>query len=115
MLKIPLALLLLLCSLKSQALSTTTADSIQGRASYLAFDDLVIKVTATDDLLGINLSNSRKFTPQSRLSLSTIQIKLPEVNQSFADINMTTATLFSSLNLKELVAQRNRRAMLMNK
>ncbi|MCO6556677.1 MAG: hypothetical protein J6577_05540, partial [Gilliamella sp.] len=90
-LKIPLALaplLLLPYSLESQALSATTSERIHGTAPYLTFDGGVTKVTKTEDLLGIKLSDGRTFTSQNNSSSPTAPIKLPNVGDTLADIEM---------------------------
>ncbi|WP_141673473.1 hypothetical protein [Gilliamella sp. Bim3-2] len=94
-------------SLESQALTATTINAIRGSAPYLTFDDGVTKVTKTEDLLGIKLSDGRIFTPQSNSSSLTSPIELPVVGQSFIDINLMVPASFNSVNFSELVALGN--------
>ena len=106
--KIPLALaplLLLPYSLESQALSATTFNYIQGTAPYLTFDGGVTKVTKTEDLLGIKLSDGRTFTSQNNSSSPTAPIKLPNVGDTLADIEMVVPPSSNSININDLVAQ----------
>ncbi|OCG59325.1 hypothetical protein [Gilliamella sp. Nev3-1] len=105
--KIPLALALLLLlpySLESQALSATTSDRIHGTAPYLTFDGGVTKVTKTDDLLTIKLSDGRTFTPQNNPSSPTVPIELPNIGDTLANIDMI-AQPADSVSLNDLVAQ----------
>ncbi|OCG74921.1 hypothetical protein A9G44_07875 [Gilliamella sp. Occ4-3] len=102
-----MSLLLLSYSLESQALTATTINAIRGSAPYLTFDDGVTKVTKTEDLLGIKLSDGRIFTPQSNSSSLTNPIELPVVGQSFIDINLMVPASFNSVNFSELVALGN--------
>ncbi|MCO6550595.1 MAG: hypothetical protein J6580_07925, partial [Gilliamella sp.] len=107
-LKIPLALaplLLLPYSLESQALSATTSERIHGTAPYLTFDGGVTKVTKTEDLLGIKLSDGRTFTPQNNPSSPTAPIKLPNVGDTLADIEMIVPPSSDSININDLVTQ----------
>uniref|UniRef100_UPI0014289896 hypothetical protein n=1 Tax=Gilliamella bombi TaxID=1908521 RepID=UPI0014289896 len=106
--KIPLALaplLLLPYSLESQALSATTSERIHGTAPYLTFDGGVTKVTKTEDLLGIKLSDGRTFTLQNNSSSPTAPIKLPNVGDTLADIEMIVPPLSDSININDLVTQ----------
>ncbi|OCG59568.1 hypothetical protein [Gilliamella sp. GillExp13] len=101
-----LALLLLLpYSLESQALSATTSNTIQGTAPYLTLDDGTTKLTTTDDLLTIKLSDGRIFTPQNNPSSPTAPIKLPNVGDTLADIEMIVLPSSDSVSLNELVTQ----------
>jgi hypothetical protein len=106
--KIPLALaplLLLPYSLESQALSATTSERIHGTAPYLTFDGGVTKVTEIKELLGIKLSDGRTFTPQNNSSSSTAPIELPNVGDTFADIEMIVPPSSDSININDLVTQ----------
>ncbi|WP_085164976.1 hypothetical protein [Gilliamella bombi] len=106
--KIPLALaplLLLPYSLESQALSATTSERIHGTAPYLTFDGGTTKLTTTDDLLSIKLSDGRTFTLQNNSSSPTAPIKLPNVEDTFADIEMIVPSSSNSININDLVAQ----------
>ncbi|WP_143426315.1 hypothetical protein [Gilliamella sp. Occ4-3] len=101
-----LALLLLLpYSLESQALSATTSERIHGTAPYLTIDGGVTKVTKIEDLLGIKLSDGRIFTPQNNPSSPTAPIKLANVGDTLADIEMIVPPLSDSININDLVAQ----------
>ncbi|MFQ0971237.1 hypothetical protein GYW75_10640 [Gilliamella sp. ESL0232] len=107
-LKIPLALaplLLLPYSLESQALSATTFNYIQGTAPYLTFDGGVTKVTKTEDLLGIKLSDGRTFAPQDNPSSPTSPIELSNVGDTLADIEMIVPPSSDSININDLVTQ----------
>ncbi|OCG41784.1 hypothetical protein [Gilliamella sp. Bif1-4] len=107
-LKTPLSLmplLLLPYSLESQALSATTSERIHGSAPYLIFDDGTTKLTTTDDLLSIKLSDGRTFTPQNNPSSPTNPIVLPAIGQSFADIGMLVPRSSNSISISGLVAQ----------
>ncbi|MCO6536553.1 MAG: hypothetical protein J6567_01160 [Gilliamella sp.] len=106
--KIPLALvplLLLPYSLESQVLSATTFNYIQGTAPYLTFDGGVTKMTKTEDLLGIKLSDGRTFTSQNNSSSPTAPIKLPNVGDTFADVEMIVPPSSDSININDLVTQ----------
>ncbi|WP_218059398.1 hypothetical protein [Gilliamella sp. Bim1-2] len=98
-------LLLLPYSLESQALSATTFNYIQGTAPYLTFDGGVTKVTKTEDLLGIKLSDGRTFTLQNNSSSPTAPIELPNVGDTLADIEMIVPPSSNSININDLVAQ----------
>ena len=106
--KIPLvltSLLLLPYSFESQALSATTSERIHGTAPYLTIDGGTTKLTTTDDLLSIKLSDGRIFTPQNNPSSSTSPIVLPAIGQSFADIDMLVPQSSNSISINGLVAQ----------
>ncbi|MCO6553443.1 MAG: hypothetical protein J6572_00355 [Gilliamella sp.] len=98
-------LLLLPYSLESQALSATTSERIHGTAPYLTFDGGVTKVTKTEDLLGIKLSDGRTFTLQNNSSSPTAPIKLPNVGDTLADIEMIVPPSSDSININDLVTQ----------
>nr|WP_155266127.1 hypothetical protein [Gilliamella apicola] len=98
-------LLLLPYSLESQALSATTSERIHGTAPYLTFDGGVTKVTEIRELLGIKLSDGRTFTPQNNPSSSTAPIELPNVGDTFADIEMIVPSSSDSININDLVTQ----------
>ncbi|OCG34201.1 MULTISPECIES: hypothetical protein [unclassified Gilliamella] len=106
--KIPLALaplLLLPYSLESQALSATTSERIHGTAPYLTFDGGVTKVTEIRELLGIKLSDGRTFTSQNNSSSPTAPIKLPNIGDTLADIEMIVPPSSDSININDLVTQ----------
>ncbi|OCG08779.1 hypothetical protein A9G13_01580 [Gilliamella sp. wkB178] len=96
-------LLLLPYATTTQALSATTAQVIHGTEPYLTFDNGVTRVTTTDGLLGIKLSNGTRFTPATNTSTASNPIVLPEVNQSFADIAMSIPTNTNSIALSALI------------
>ncbi|OCG07975.1 hypothetical protein A9G13_07165 [Gilliamella sp. wkB178] len=96
-------LLLLPYATTTQALSATTAQVIHGTEPYLTFDNGVTKVTTTDDLLGIKLSNGARFTPATNTSTAANPIQLPEANQSFADVGMLVPTNTNSIALSALI------------
>ncbi|WP_141671773.1 hypothetical protein [Gilliamella sp. Imp1-1] len=98
-------LLLLPYSLESQALSATTSERIHGTAPYLTFDGGVTKVTKTEDLLGIKLSDGRTFTSQNNSSSPTAPIKLPNIGDTLADIEMIVPPSSDSININDLVTQ----------
>ncbi|OCG79519.1 hypothetical protein [Gilliamella sp. Occ4-3] len=107
-LKISLALaplLLLPYSLESQALSATTSERIHGTAPYLTIDGGTTKLTTTDDLLSIKLSDGRTFTPQNNPSSSTAPIELSNVGDTLADIEMIVPSSSDSININDLVTQ----------
>ncbi|OCG61574.1 hypothetical protein A9G37_01660 [Gilliamella sp. GillExp13] len=98
-------LLLLPYSLESQALSATTSERIHGTAPYLTFDGGVTKVTKTEDLLGIKLSDGRTFTLQNNSSSPTAPIKLPNIGDTLANIEMIVPPSSDSININDLVTQ----------
>ncbi|OCG07958.1 hypothetical protein A9G13_07075 [Gilliamella sp. wkB178] len=96
-------LLLLPYATITQALSATTAQVIHGSQPYLTFDNGVTRVTTTDGLLGIKLSNGARFTPATNTSTASNPIVLPEANQSFADIDMLVPPTTDSITLNALI------------
>ncbi|WP_143426277.1 hypothetical protein [Gilliamella sp. Occ4-3] len=98
-------LLLLPYSLESQALSATTSERIHGTAPYLTIDGGTTKLTTTDDLLSIKLSDGRTFAPQDNPSSPTSPIELPNVGDTFADIEMIVPSSSDSININDLVTQ----------
>ena len=86
-------------SFSNYALTTKTTNIIYGSAPYLTFDGGRTRVTNTEALLGISLSDGRTFTPTTNNSRDN-PIVLPVADQSFADIGMfiPTDTDFISLN-----------------
>ncbi|KDN09709.1 hypothetical protein GAPWKB30_1704 [Gilliamella apicola] len=85
-------------------MSATTSERIHGTAPYLTFDGGVTKVTKTDDLLTIKLSNGRTFTPQNNPSSSTVPIELPNIGDTLANIDMIVQPA-DSVSLNDLVTQ----------
>ncbi|OCG40732.1 hypothetical protein A9G25_07335 [Gilliamella sp. Bif1-4] len=62
-------------------------------------------MTEIRELLGIKLSDGRTFTPQNNPSSSTALIKLPNVGDTFADIEMIVPPSSDSININDLVTQ----------
>ncbi|OTQ67805.1 hypothetical protein B6D17_11190 [Gilliamella apis] len=90
-------------SFSNYALTTTTTNIIYGSAPYLTFDGGRTRVTNTEALLGISLSDGRTFTPTTNNSSSTNPIELPIVGQSFNDIGMLVPTDTNSIALSSLI------------
>ncbi|OTQ54137.1 hypothetical protein B6D06_00300 [Gilliamella apis] len=90
-------------SFANYALTTTTTNIIYGSAPYLTFDGGRTRVTNTEALLGISLSDGRTFTPTTNNSSSTNPIVLPVAGQSFADIGMLVPTDTNSIALSSLI------------
>ncbi|WP_133052395.1 hypothetical protein [Gilliamella apis] len=90
-------------SFTNYALTTKTTNIIYGSAPYLTFDGGRTRVTNTESLLGISLSDGRTFTPTTNNSSSTNPIELPVDGQSFADIGMLVPTDTNSIALSSLI------------
>ncbi|OTQ68522.1 hypothetical protein B6D17_11075 [Gilliamella apis] len=90
-------------SFSNYALTTTTTNIIYGSAPYLTFDGGRTRITNTEALLGITLSDGRTFTPTTNNSSSTNPIVLPVAGQSFADIGMLVPTDTNSIALSSLI------------
>ena len=90
-------------SFSNYALTTKTTNIIYGSAPYLTFDGGRTRVTNTEALLGISLSDGRRFTPTTNNSSSTNPIELPVVGQSSADIGMLVPTDTDSIALSSLI------------
>ncbi|OCG03816.1 hypothetical protein [Gilliamella apis] len=90
-------------SFANYALTTTTTNIIYGSAPYLTFDGGRTRVTNTEALLGISLSDGRTFTPTTNNSSSTNPIVLPVAGQSFNDIGMLVPTDTNSIALSSLI------------
>ncbi|OCF96831.1 hypothetical protein A9G16_10195 [Gilliamella apicola] len=90
-------------SFTNYALTAKTTNIIQGSAPYLTFDGGRTRVTNTAALLGISLSDGRRFTPTTNNSSSTNPIVLPVTGQSFADIGMLVPTNTNSIALSSLI------------
>ncbi|OCG04941.1 hypothetical protein A9G19_04035 [Gilliamella apis] len=90
-------------SFTNYALTTTTTNIIYGSAPYLTFDGGRTRVTNTEALLRISLSDGRTFTPTTNNSSSTNPIELPVDGQSFADIGMLVPTDTDSIALSSLI------------
>ncbi|OTQ34403.1 hypothetical protein, partial [Gilliamella apis] len=89
-------------SFSNYALTTKTTNIIYGSAPYLTFDGGRTRVTNTEALLGISLSDGRKFTPATSNSRDN-PIILPVAGQSFADIGMLVPTDTDSIALSSLI------------
>ncbi|OCG13307.1 hypothetical protein A9G24_07735 [Gilliamella sp. App6-5] len=98
-------LLLLPYSLGLQALSAKTTDIIQGTAPYLTFDSGRTKVTTTEDLLSIRLSDGTQITPSNNPSTPTSPITLPNAGDTLADIDMMIPVSRNSILLSDLVTR----------
>ena len=90
-------------SFTNYALTTKTTNIIYGSAPYLTFDGGRTRVTNTEALLGISLSDGRTFTPTTNNSSSTNPIELPVVGQSFVDIGMLVPRDTNSIGLSSLI------------
>ncbi|WP_131798796.1 MULTISPECIES: hypothetical protein [Gilliamella] len=90
-------------SFANYALTTKTTNIIYGSAPYLTFDGGRTRITNTEALLGISLSDGRTFTPTTNNSSSTNPIELPVGGQSFADIGMLVPTDTNSIALSSLI------------
>ncbi|WLS95568.1 hypothetical protein RAM03_07225 [Gilliamella apis] len=91
-------------SFSNYALTTKTTNIIQGSAPYLTFDGGRTRVTNTEALLWISLSDGRTFTPTTNNSRNH-PIILPVAGQSFKDIGMLvpTNTYTDSIALSSLI------------
>ncbi|OCG08976.1 hypothetical protein A9G13_02660 [Gilliamella sp. wkB178] len=89
----------------TQALSATTAQVIHGTEPYLTFDNGVTKVTTTEGLLGITISDGTTQTTYTPDNTSTAAnpIVLPVANQRFTDIGMLVPTTTDSITLNALI------------
>ncbi|OCG05150.1 hypothetical protein A9G15_01690 [Gilliamella apis] len=90
-------------SFTNYALTTKTTNIIYGSAPYLTFDGGRTRVTNTEALLGISLSDGRRFTPTINNSSSTNPIVLPAIGQSSADIGMLVPRNTDSIALSSLI------------
>ncbi|PXY90602.1 hypothetical protein DKK77_11080 [Gilliamella apis] len=93
-------------SFSNYALTTKTTNIIYGSAPYLTFDGGRTRVTNTEALLGISLSDGRRFTPTTTNSRYN-PIELPVVGQSFNDIGMLVPTDTNSIALSSLIGPPN--------
>jgi len=93
----------LLFSSSSYALSSYTTNFIHGSAPYLTFDEGQTKVTDTNHLLDIRLSDGRLFTRESNNSTATNPIELANLGESFADIEMFIPTNTNSIPLSTVI------------
>ena len=95
--------LLLITSYSSLALTSKTTNIINGNSPYLTFDNGRTRITNTDGLLGISLSNGDIYTPTTNNSSLVNPIVLPTAGQSFADIAMLVPTNTDSVALSSLI------------
>ncbi|OCG10259.1 hypothetical protein A9G13_00535 [Gilliamella sp. wkB178] len=99
-------LLLLPYATTTQALSATTAQVIHGTEPYLTFDNGVTRVTTTDGLLGITISDGTTqttYTPSHNTSTAANPIVLRVANQRFTDIGMLVPSNTNSIALSALI------------
>ncbi|MBI0059884.1 hypothetical protein H3T83_01580 [Gilliamella sp. M0320] len=89
-------------SFTNYALTTKTTNIIYGSAPYLTFDGGRTRVTNTEALLGISLSDGRIFTPTTNNSRGN-PIELPVAGQSFNDIGMLIPRNNYSIALSSLI------------
>lgn len=94
--------LVLSFSPRSYALSAYTSNVIHGSAPYLTFDKGRTRITDTNNLLAITLSDGRRITPETNDSLIT-PIELPRVGDSFADIGMLVPTNINKIAMNTLI------------
>jgi len=94
---------LLSISFSNHALTSKTAYVIHGSAPYLTFDGGRTRVTDTDGLLAISLSNGKQYTPSYSNSSITKPIELPIAGQTFADIGMLVPPNTDSIALSSLI------------
>ncbi|MCX8727408.1 hypothetical protein [Gilliamella sp. B2838] len=100
--------LLLLYAATAQALSATTAQVIHGSAPYLTSDNGVTKVTTTEGLLGITVSDGTTqttYTPDNNTSTADNPIVLPEANEHFSDIGMLVPATVNAIALNDLIGE----------
>ena len=93
-------------SFTNYALTAQTTNVIQGSVPYLTFDGGRTRVTNTEALLGISLSDGTTFTPTTNNSRDN-PIVLPVADQSFADIGMFIPTDTDSIDLSSLIGPPN--------
>ena len=97
--------MLLITSYTSHALTAKTSKPIHGNAPYLTFDGGETRVTNTDGLLWISLSDGTKYTPTTNNSSPSTPIKLPKDYQRFTDIDMMVPTDTNEIGLNALIGQ----------
>ncbi|MWP62575.1 hypothetical protein [Gilliamella sp. Pas-s25] len=98
-------LLLLSYSFNLQALSAKTTDTIQGSAPYFTFDGGRTRVTTTEDLLSIWLSDGTQITPSNNPSTPISPIKLPNAGDTLANVNMMIPASTNFILLSDLVTR----------
>ncbi|WP_133052325.1 hypothetical protein, partial [Gilliamella apis] len=94
-------------SFSNYALTTKTTNIIYGSAPYLTFDGGRTRVTNTEALLRISLSDGRTFTPTTNDSSLDNPIELPVAGQSFNDIGMLIPTDTDSIALSSVIGPPN--------
>lgn len=99
-------LLLLSFSFFSQALSVSTAKTIQGTAPYLTFDGGVTKATNMADLLWIELSDGKRYMA-SNTSSATAPIELLSTSETLADVKMLVPITSSLIPLTPEIINSN--------
>ncbi len=98
-------LLLLPYATTTRALSVTTAQVIHGSQPYLTSDNGVTKITTTEGLLGITLSDGTRITPSNNTSTLDNPIVLPKENESFIDIAMLVPPTADAIALNTLIGE----------
>ena len=91
-------------SFSSQALTSKTSNTIHGHAPYFTIDGGRTRVTNTEDLLSITLSNGTKYTPATNNSFIK-PIELANLGETLANIDMLVPTDTYSINLSSLIAE----------
>ncbi|OCG07970.1 hypothetical protein A9G13_07140 [Gilliamella sp. wkB178] len=95
--------LLLPYATTTQALSATTAQVIHGTEPYLTFDNGATRVTTTEGLLGITLSDGSRITPAINTSTATNPIVLPRAGDTLANVQMFVPITTNSIALNALI------------
>ncbi|MBI0153346.1 hypothetical protein [Gilliamella sp. W8128] len=90
-------------SFANYALTTKTTNIIYGSAPYLTFDGGRTRITNSEALLGISLSDGRTFTPTTNNSSFDNPIVLPVIGQSSNDIGMLVPRDTNSIALSSLI------------
>lgn len=94
-------LLFLSFSISCQALSAYATNIIQGNAPYLTFDSGQTRVTNTNYLLSISLSDGRKYTANNNSSIKPIT--LPNLGETLANVNMYIPIDNDSISLNSVI------------
>lgn len=98
-----LALFVTTVTTGQSALSAKTANTIHGTAPYLTFDGET-KVTNTDELLGIKLSDGTSYTKLTNTSTASSPIELPVADQTFSDVKTLIPVTLTTVNLSTLIS-----------
>ncbi|MDF7667170.1 hypothetical protein PT273_04830 [Orbaceae bacterium ESL0727] len=85
------------------ALSAKTSNQIQGHAPYFTFDEGYTKITNTDELLDITLSDGTKYTKKNNTSSRNKPITLPVEGQTIADVKMLIPKIVDNVELNTLI------------